>query len=117
MNTSITFDRIRFFAYHGVMEQERKVGNIFEVSLTIQYPFGKALVSDCLDDTLNYAALYDVVAAEMAIPSNLLEHVVGRIICHIRKAFPLIQGGKITLAKLTPPIKGEMASVSVTVEF
>lgn len=117
MNTSITFSNIRFFAYHGVMEQERKVGNTFEVSLTVYYPFEKAMESDDLGDTLNYAALYDVVADEMAEPSQLLEHVVGRIISHIRREFPLISGGKITLAKLTPPIKGEMASVSVSVEF
>lgn len=117
MKTSITFDKIRFYAYHGVMEQERKVGNYFEVSLTVDYPFQKALESDNLEDTLNYAKLYDVVATEMAVPSKLLEHVAGRIIRSVTKEFPQIEGGKITLAKITPPIKGEMASVSVSVEF
>lgn len=117
MKTSITLDKVKFYAYHGVMEQEQKVGNVFEICLTVEYPFDKALESDDLNDTLNYAALYDAVAVEMSKPSRLLEHVVGRIIDHIHSEFPKIKGGKITLAKLTPPIKGEMASVSVSVEF
>ena len=54
------------------MEQERRVGNDFEVSLTVDYPFEKALTSDDLDHTLNYALLYDVIAAEMQQPSKLL---------------------------------------------
>ena len=35
MRTSVTLRKMRFFAYHGVAEQERKVGNHFEVSLKL----------------------------------------------------------------------------------
>ena len=99
------------------MEQERRVGNDFEVSLTVEYPFEKAMESDDLCDTLNYAELYDVIAAEMRQPSDLLEHVAGRIIRAVKAQFPLVKGGSISVAKLTPPIKGQMESVAVTVEF
>ena len=99
------------------MEQERRVGNDFEVSLTVEYPFEKAMESDDLCDTLNYAELYDVIAAEMRQPSDLLEHVAGRIIRAVKAQFPLVKGGTISVAKLTPPIKGQMESVAVTVEF
>ncbi|MBS7410986.1 MAG: dihydroneopterin aldolase, partial [Muribaculaceae bacterium] len=37
--------------FHGVDEQERRVGNDFAVSLSLQYPFDKAMASDNLDDT------------------------------------------------------------------
>ena len=53
MTTRISLNRLRFHAFHGVMEQERRVGNDFEVSLTVDYPFEKALTSDDLDHTLN----------------------------------------------------------------
>lgn len=117
MTTAISFNRLRFHAFHGVMEQERRVGNDFEVSLTVKYPFEKAMESDSIDDTLNYAELYDVIAAEMRQPSQLLEHVAGRIIKAVRSRFPLIAGGSLTVTKLTPPIKAEMSGVAVTVDF
>ena len=117
MTTRISLNRLRFHAFHGVMEQERRVGNDFEVSLTVDYPFEKALTSDDLDHTLNYALLYDVIAAEMQQPSKLLEHVAGRIIKAVKARFPIVKGGTISVAKLTPPIKGQMESIAVTVEF
>lgn len=117
MRTSITLDRMIFHAYHGVLPQERIVGNKFEVSVTVYYPLDPAMSSDNLSDTLDYSALYGIVAEEMGKPSKLLEHVVGRIIIHIRQQYPQITGGSVTLAKLTPPITGEMASVSITAEF
>ena len=82
MTTYISLNKLRFHAFHGVMEQERRVGNDFEVSLTVEYPFEKAMESDDLCDTLNYAELYDVIAAEMRQPSDLLEHLAGRIKAH-----------------------------------
>lgn len=117
MKGYITLDHIKFHAHHGVMEQERRIGNDFEVTLQLQYPFLKATESDDLADTINYAEVYDIVAAEMAVPSRLLEHVAGRIVRSLRTRFPLIEGGTVTVAKLTPPFKCEMAAVAVTIEF
>ncbi|MEF9924429.1 MAG: dihydroneopterin aldolase [Muribaculaceae bacterium] len=115
--TTIEFDKIRFYAYHGVMPQETHVGNIFEVTIRVDYPFSKAMLSDDLEDTLNYAMLYNVIKTEMDKPSKLLEHVVYRIINAISTTFPKILGGTIKLTKLTPPITGEMAGVSVEIEW
>ena len=43
--------------------------------------------------------------------------MAGRIIKAVKARFPLVKGGTISVAKLTPPIKGQMESVAVTVEF
>ncbi len=117
MTGYITLDRMQFYAHHGAFEQERLVGNDFEVSLRIEYPLDRAAESDNLADTLNYAEVYDIVAAEMAVPSQLLEHVAGRIARSLRSRYPLIGSGTVTVAKLTPPFKCQMASVAVTLEF
>lgn len=108
---------MRFHASHGVTEQELAVGNEFEVTLEVDYPLELALESDDLSDTLNYAELYDVVATQMAIPSALIEKVAGSIINAIKIRFPLVEGGKITIVKLSPPITGQMAGAAVTVIF
>ena len=34
----IEITRLRLHAFHGVLEQERRVGNDFEVSVTVGYP-------------------------------------------------------------------------------
>ena len=100
------------------MEQERRVGNDFEVSLTVEYPFEKAMESDDLCDTLNYAELYDVIAAEMRQPSDLLEHVAGRIVGAITSHYAgKVTGGTVTVAKLHPPFKCQLESVAVTIDF
>lgn len=115
--TAIELDRIRLYAYHGVFEQERIVGNMFEVSLKAEYPFEKAMRSDNLNDTVSYVRLYEIIANEMKVPSNLLENVAYRIIHAVTSEFQDIEHGNIKITKMTPPISGEMAGVSVIVEW
>lgn len=117
MRTHIEIKGLRLYAYHGVMEQERKVGNFFEVSLRIEYPFNKALDSDNLNDTANYALITEIIKEQMAIPSKLLEHVAGRIIKAITKEFPQTISGKVSICKLTPPISAQMQGTSIIVEW
>lgn len=115
MECSVRLENLRFYAYHGVMEQERRVGNEFEVTLEVYYPFENALKSDELEDTLNYAALYAIVEREMAEPSKLLERVAGRIIEAINKEFPAVSGGNIKISKLHPPFKCDMPNGAAAV--
>ena len=57
---------MRFRAYHGVLEEERRCGGDFVVDFSCAYPFDQALVTDDLSDTLDYSAVYAVIAREMA---------------------------------------------------
>ena len=84
MRTSIHIGTLRFYAHHGVLPQEQKVGNYFKVETTLYTDFSRALVTDELTDTLNYAEVCQIISDEMAIPSRLLEHVAGRIINSLR---------------------------------
>ena len=68
--SSIQLHDMRFYAYHGVMEQERRVGGQYLVTLCVKSDLSRAVVSDSVADTVNYAALYEVVAREMAQPSR-----------------------------------------------
>ena len=118
MDTSITLNKMLFYAHHGVAAQERAVGNRFEVTLTVHCDMQQAIENDDLSGTINYAELYDIVNAEMSVPSNLLEHVAGRIIRAITQRYgSQISGGTITVAKLCPPFKCQLESVAVTIDF
>ena len=113
MTTKIRLQAMRFYAYHGVVEQERQVGNTFLVDLTLTAPLQRAVESDRLEDTINYAEVYETVREEMRIPSRLLEHVAGRILKALHHRFPTLQAAEITLSKLNPPFGGDLHSASV----
>ena len=106
MNTYIYLREVRFHAYHGVMPQERTVGADFTVDLRVEYPFAKAMDSDDVNDTLNYAEIYDLVAEEMSVPSELLENVAGRIVKEIERRFPQLISFSVRVSKKRPPVEG-----------
>ena len=108
---------VRFHAFHGVMPQESKVGADFLVNLRIGYPLGKAMESDEVADTLNYAEVYARVAQGMKQPSKLLEHVAGRIVQTISRRFPLVTSIDLTLTKLNPPMKADALGAGVEIHL
>ena len=108
---------MRFYAYHGVMEQERRVGGEYLVSLSVEADLSRAVISDSVDDTVNYAALYEVVAREMAQPSQLLEHVAGRIGSCVLEAFPLVEALSVRITKCNPPMGADSKGASVEIKM
>ena len=113
MKTSLKLNDMRFFAYHGVLPQETKVGNYYIVNIHIDADLSSACKSDNVDDTINYAVIYNLVKSEMEKPSKLLEHVAMRILSSIKKSFPHILSIEVRLAKNNPPIRGEVKSAEV----
>ena len=97
---------LTFFAYHGVLPEERKLGNTFVVELSLDADISRAAYADDLNDTVNYAAVYDVVKREMDIPSQLLEHVCGRIAKALLDEFSSLQRVFVCVVKKNPPIEG-----------
>ena len=109
----IILREVRFHASHGVMPQERKVGADFTVSLRVGVDLSLPAESDDVADTLNYATLYEVVKQQMEIPSQLLEHVAGRVGKAVMDTFPQVTGVDVTLTKLNPPMGADCAGASV----
>lgn len=117
MTGTIEVNNLRLFARHGVDPQERIVGNTFEITVHVQYPITEAMKRDHISTTLNYARLVDVIKEVMRTPSSLLENVAYRIYKAIINEFHLIEGGHIRVAKIAPPIKGELDSVAVSLNW
>lgn len=110
----IEINGLRLFAHHGVLEAERRVGNIFIVDIILRCDLSAAMSSDCVADTVNYAEIVEIVRREMAVPSDLLEHVAKRIRDAVCRRFPSVTGGEIRVAKPAPPIAGiRLESVAV----
>lgn len=116
LNSFIKLDKLRFHAFHGVLPQERCVGTHFILSLRIGTDYARALVNDSLDCTLNYAEVYAAIKEEMDIPSQLLEHVAGRILQRLYRDFPSIRSIDILLEKENPPMGGQCQSTGVELQ-
>ena len=107
----------RFRARHGVMPQERTVGADFTVSLRVGYDTSRAIETDNVDYTLNYATLYSIVEREMQQPSALLEHVAGRIAKAIESTFSNVTSIDLTLTKLNPPMGADTNGAGVELHY
>lgn len=112
----IEIEGMEFYAFHGHFEVEKVAGNRFLVNLNIEADLGKAGQSDRLEDTLDYQKAYLAVKEEMAIPSDLLEHVCQRIITRIKSEFPEAQKVSVKVSKMNPPMGGQIEKVSLTME-
>ena len=116
MKNIIEIKNLKLQAFHGVLPQEHIVGNLYSIDLSLTTDFSKAMGNDSLDDTISYADVAETVKQEMEIPSQLLEHVGGRIVKHLKKKW----GNKIEcidlrIAKLSPPIGLDIENCSVRI--
>ncbi len=104
----ISLNRIHFHAYHGVDPQERVIGGEFVVSVRAKYDVSKAMESDDVGDTINYARIYEIIDKKMQEPSCLLENLAGRIGKGIFAELPEIEELDVRVEKQNPPIGGEI---------
>ena len=109
----ICLHNISFYAYHGVSQQERIVGNFFHVDLKLKVDFSAALNTDNVNDTVSYADVYQSVSEEMNIPSQLLEHAGGRIVNRLFNDYNAVQEIEIRLSKQNPPMGADIKSAGI----
>ncbi|MBQ2435001.1 MAG: dihydroneopterin aldolase [Bacteroidaceae bacterium] len=117
-HSTIELQGLTFHAHHGVLPEERLLGNTFIVDLTLMADISHAIATDELCGTINYAEAYEVVKSEMDTPSQLLEHVCGRIGSALLRRFATLQSVQVRVAKCNPPIEGAGNCLSaVTLTF
>ena len=109
----IYIEDVRIRAYHGVLPQEHKVGQDYLVSVRVACDISAALEHDMVEVTLNYAEVYDIIRTEMQQPSQLIEHVAGRIGKSIFERFPQAETVALKVTKLNPPMDADCQGVGV----
>ena len=112
-NSCIFLNALRFHAFHGVMPQERLTGNDYRVDLKIDFPLEKAVGSDDVNDTLNYATVYTAVKEEMDVPTQLIERVAYRIADRLFRTFKAINEVEIKVEKCNPPMGADCEGAGV----
>ena len=98
----IKLKNIRTYSYHGCLIEEGKIGSDYTVNLEVKTDLRKSSISDDLKDTVDYVLLNRIVVEEMAIRSDLLEHVAHRILTRIFEEIPEISRIIVAVSKLKP---------------
>src|SRR5437016_517914 len=70
---TINLNNLRFYSFHGLHEEERVLGNEYEVNVSISIEAKERIVS--LEQTVNYVAVYKIIQQQMEKPNLLLEQV------------------------------------------
>ena len=114
---AISLDGVRFYAFIGVMDQERRVGNEYVVDVTVRTPVSTGMRRDSIEGTVSYADIYDEVKGVMTRPAMTLEYVVLAIADRLRSRWPELSGGELRLCKVAPPLPGIQGKARVTYRF
>lgn len=105
---------IRLYTNHGCMDEEAVIGSHYEVNISVWADLSTSAVSDQLEDTVDYVALNAIAKEEMAKRAKLLEVVGQRMINRIMAEHPLVQKAWVNVAKLNPPINGDVERVALS---
>lgn len=108
----ITLSNLRFYSRIGVLEQERIVGNQFEVSVKLVTDASN-FKFECLESTISYADVYEEVSAVMEGEWMLLESVAKKIAKKIVDRWEIVKRVEVTVSKLSVPIQGMQGTSSV----
>ena len=111
---SIELIGLEFFSRHGYYQEEQKLGNRFEVNLTVWLDIEAAAREDKLSQTVNYEKLYRLVEQRMLNTSKLIETLAVDIAQNILKQYPQVRRALVSIDKHNPPFGGLCKKVRVT---
>ena len=103
-----------FYAYHGVLEEEKKLGQKFIISIELMLELKTAGLSDDVSDTVSYADVYeDVKKIICGDKFNLIEKLAEEISSVVLTKYSLVREIKIKVLKPEAPVNGIYDSFGV----
>lgn len=100
---------------HGVLAEEQRRGQPFEVDVRLDLDLDPAALTDEILDTVDYGLLAEAVVRIVEFESfQLLERLADRI-ASICLASGDVRSAEVTVRKLRPPVPVQVRSVGVTV--
>ena len=116
-NGVLSVEGMAFYAYHGCLPEENKIGTNYFVDVEIEGDFSKSINQDELQNTFDYSTIYSIVKKEMEEPSKLIEHVAGRIANALKLKLTDMKKLIVSVTKTNPPVNGNMAQSKIKLVF
>ncbi|NNC83350.1 MAG: dihydroneopterin aldolase [Flavobacteriales bacterium] len=111
---SIHINGIKGYGYHGCMEEESLIGQLYVVDVILRTDFTEAARTDDLKKTVDYVEVNRVVQEQLRKRSKLIETVTLRIAEDLMK-LEGVEGVEVKVCKPSPPINGDVEAVCTTV--
>lgn len=106
--------RMEYFGYHGVFEEERKLGQRFYIDLALELDLGEAGRTDDLSKTVNYAEIHELVKGIVEKTSfKLIEALAEHIASSVLDTYTMIDALTIGVTKPHPPFDIHFEGVTV----
>eukprot|EP01026_Neomeris_dumetosa_P045888 TRINITY_DN38976_c0_g1_i3.p2 TRINITY_DN38976_c0_g1~~TRINITY_DN38976_c0_g1_i3.p2 ORF type:complete len:214 (+),score=9.13 TRINITY_DN38976_c0_g1_i3:1-642(+) len=113
---SIFLKGMVFHGYHGVLNEEKVLGQKFVVDAELYCRLDKAGESDDLKDTIDYAAVYkDIRQVVEERQFQLQERVVSLIASELFKKYSMLQGVQLKIYKPHVALPGVLDGVGAKI--
>ncbi|MBM3307329.1 MAG: dihydroneopterin aldolase [Candidatus Eisenbacteria bacterium] len=111
----IALENIRLYGYHGATNNERELGQRFEVDVEITADLSDAVANDDMKRTINYEHVFRLVESEVVRERHhLLETLAARLARDIAEKFGATEV-LVRIRKPSVPIAGAIDHVRVEV--
>lgn len=112
----ISLNNLQFYGFHGLLPEENKLGQRFNVDVELFVDLKKAGVSDDMNDSIHYGHAYDLIKGIVeGEAKNLIEAVAETIAGTLLTSFDLLTACRVKVIKPDPPIPGHYQSVAVEI--
>jgi dihydroneopterin aldolase len=106
---------LSIYTHHGVTEAEREIGQRLLVDVSFDVPHCDALLTDRLEDTVDYAEVADIVALAATERSYKTLERLGHVICERLAERYGCETVVVRAAKPEPPLPLAIEEVAVEV--
>lgn len=107
---------LRFFGKHGVLDAERRLGQMFHVDVSISADLRQAGASDELAHTVDYARVFGIVRdAVEGKPMKLVESVAERIAAEVLRSQRCAEEVRVRVTKPNVALAGQLDAVGVEI--
>jgi dihydroneopterin aldolase len=98
-----------FYAHHGVMQEEHRIGGRYEVDVAMDLDFRAAAEHDDLDQTVDYERVYNLVRDLVTGNKFYLIEKLAYLIAHaVLETFDVVVRTEVTVRKANPPVGGSV---------
>jgi len=112
----IFIEKIKAYGFHGCLEEEKKSGQYFFVSLELELKSGFFNGDDDISGTVNYAdacSLAETIVKQSRF--DLIESLAEVIARALLSEFPGLSGVAVTVEKPGAPVEADFKTIGVTV--
>ena len=96
-----------FYAHHGVMQEEHRIGGRYEVDVSVSLDFEEAAKKDDITATVDYEEVYNVVEAVVTKNNFYLIERVAYLIAHrVAEHYDWVESVEVSVRKPNPPVGG-----------